>query len=268
MFLSRNLLIYLAVIYDGDYDSVLYYSVKSNDYDPREVERVVSELKCKALTMIDPEYPDYLRKQPRAPIVLFYYGDISLINDEHIKTNLGVVGTRSPTDYGLMHTKKIVYEVAKDCVIVSGMAQGIDAQAHQAAIEAGGKTVAVLGSGIDNPWPLVNIKLYHDIIKSGGLVVSEYPNMSPPIGFHFPTRNRLIAMFSEALLVTEAYGTTSGTSITVGCALNLGKDVMCIPYPAEAIDSFCNHLLWEGANLVRDGKDVLVDMKLEPIKII
>lgn len=264
----RNILIYNAIIYDGDYDSVLNASCRVDDPDPRLVEKVVGELKCKVLTMVDPDYPLYLKKHTRAPLVLFYYGDISLINDEHINSNLGIVGTRSPTDYGLMNTKKIVYEVAKDCVIVSGMADGIDGQAHRAAIEAGAKTVAVLGSGIDNPYPAVNLKLYSDIIESGGLVISEYPNMSPPTGIHFPIRNRLIAMFSKSLLVTEAYGTMSGTSITVTFALGMGKDVMCIPYPAEEINSFCNHLLYEGAKFVRDGRDVLIDMNLEPIKII
>ncbi|MCR4880058.1 MAG: DNA-protecting protein DprA [Bacilli bacterium] len=265
---GRNLLIYLAILYDGNYDAILEAATKKLDPDFAEVNKAVESLKCNTLTLLDPNYPSYLKKLPRAPLVLFYYGDISLIDDEHHPYNLGVVGTRNPTEYGLFHTERIVYEVAKDCNIISGLAQGIDGQAHQAAIDAGAKTVAVIGSGIDNPWPTINIKLYHDIIKSGGLVVSEYPNMSPPLGPHFPVRNRLISMFSNALLVTQAFGAHTGTSITVGCSLSLGREVMCIPYPVNEIDSFCNQLIYEGAKLVRDGHDILVDMNLEPIKII
>lgn len=264
----RNVLIYLAIVFDGDYDKIL--SVASRHYDPDydEVNRVVGALKCKTLTLLDPDYPQYLKKMTRAPLVLFYYGDISLIDDFHHKYCLGVVGTREATEYGILNTKKIVKEVVKDCVIVSGMASGIDTEAHQATLEEGGKTVAVLGSGIDNPWPYDNILLYENIINSGGLVVSEYPNMSLPSMHHFPIRNRLIAMFSNALLVTEAHGQRTGTSITVRFALDYGIEVMAIPYPVEVIDSFCNHLIYEGAKLVRDGHDVLIDMELEEIKII
>ena len=268
MYSGRILLIYLAMIYDGNYDAILSAAARKVNPDFKEVEKVISTLKCKALTVLDPDYPSYLKKFPRFPLVLFYYGDISLINDEHHASNLGVVGTRKATDYGLFHTERIVKDVAKKCTIVSGLAEGIDAKAHRTTLDVGGKTVAVLGSGIDNPWPIANIPLYRDIIDKGGLVVSEYPNMSDPCGFHFPTRNRLIAMFSSALLVGEAFGQKTGTSITVNFAFMYGMEVMCIPSPADVLESFCNQLIYEGANLVRDGNDVLIDMNLEQIKLI
>ena len=264
----RNVLIYLAIIHDGNYDQVLTLAARHYNPDYRDVERVVGSLKCQTLTLLDPEYPQYLKRMTRAPMVLFYYGDISLIDDAHHDQCLGVVGTRDATEYGLLNTEKIVKEVANDCIIVSGMAKGIDTKAHEATLDVGGKTVAVLGSGIDNPWPYENILLYKRIIDSGGLVISEYPNMSAPDMFHFPIRNRLIAMFSNALLVTEAHGQKTGTSITTRFALEYGIEVMAIPYPVEVIDSFCNHLIYEGAKLVRDGHDVLIDMNLEEIKII
>ena len=265
---GRILLIYLAIIYEGDYDAVMAAASKRYDPDFYEINRVVSSLKCKTLTFLDPEYPAYLKKQPRCPLVLFYYGDISLIDDEHYKSNLAVVGTRSPTEYGLYHTKRIVTEVAKDCTIISGMARGIDGQAHRATLDAGGKTVAVLGSGIDNPYPSDNIDIYHDIIAKGGLVISEYPNNCMPYNLHFPVRNRLIAMFSSAVLVTDADGFRTGTSITVGFACELGKKVMAIPHPVENLSSFCNQLLYEGCLFVRDGHDILIDMDLEQIKLL
>ena len=263
----RILLIYLAIKYDGDYDAILQAAISKLNPDFIDVEQVVSKLTCKTLTLLDPDYPLYLKKMARPPLVLFYKGDISLIDDAHINSNLAVVGTRNPSDYGSFHTKRIVSEVADRVTIISGLAQGIDAIAHQAAIDAGGKTVAVLGSGIDYPWPVENGPLYDKIIESGGLVISEYPNKSLPMGFHFPTRNRLIAMFSKALLVTQGNGFKTGTSITVGFAQSYGKEVMCIPFPLEDTESFCNHLLYEGAALVRNGEDVLIDMDLEQIKI-
>ena len=217
---------------------------------------VYKKTKCKTLTIMDPEYPLYLKQLHRPPIVLFYYGDISLINEENMKKNLAVIGTRSCTEYGLKETNRIVSELGKNCNIVSGLAKGIDAMAHQTALDVGTKTIAVLGSGINNPYPKENIELYKDIIKRGGLVVSEYPNFSSPLQFHFPIRNRLIAMFSKALLVTEAYDYNSGTGITARYAYSFNKKVMAIPYPADVLNSYCNYLIQEGAVLVRSAEDV------------
>ncbi len=265
---GRNLLIYLAVIYDGDYDAIIEAVTKKLDPNFEEVEKVVSQLKCNVLTMLDPDYPRYLKTFPKAPLVLFYYGDITLIDDENYKKNLAVIGTRSPSDYGLFHTERLVYEVGNHCNIVSGLSKGIDKQAHQTAVNCGSKTIAVLGSGIDNPYPICNIDLYHDIIKNGGLVISEYPNMCSPKPRNFPNRNRLISMFSNSLLVTQAYGKRTGTALCVSFSLSYGKEVMAIPYPVNEIDSFCNDLIYEGAKLVRDGHDILVDMNIESPRIL
>ena len=265
---GRNILIYYAVIYNGDYDAVLQAAVKKEHPDEKEVERVVKALKCKVVTMLDEDYPLYLKRSLRAPIVLFYYGDISLIDDYHHKYNLGVVGTRKSTEYGLTHTERIVKDLAKDCTIVSGMALGIDTRAHESAIKYGAKTVAVLGSGIDHPYPYENINLYKNIIKHGGLVVSEYPGNFSPLMENFPARNRLIALFSNAILVTEAYNYKTGTAITVRLANEYRRQVMAIPYPLEATNSFCNQLIYEGFKMVRDAHDVLIEMNLKEIKII
>lgn len=265
---NRNKLIYLAILFDGDYDKILA-AIKNYSYPSNEViEEEVSKLKCKTLTMLDEAYPQYLKNYPRPPFVLFYYGDISLIDAEHINNNLGVVGTRKATNYGIYHTKRIIKELNGECIIVSGLAKGIDAVAHKAAIESNAKTIAVLGSGIDNVWPNENEELYKSIIDHNGLVISEYPNMSEPLMHHFPIRNRLIVMFSNALLVTEAHGYKTGTAITVKLANVFNKPVMTIPYPVGIGDSYCNHLLYQGAQCVRNGKDVLVEMDVTDLKII
>lgn len=268
MYNGRELLIYFAVIHEGNREKIIH-DVTTHYYPPyNEVERVVKSVKSQVVTMVDEEYPEYLRYVVAPPIVLFYYGDISLINEENLRHNLAVIGTRDATPYGRDHTRNLVYGVASECNIVSGMAIGIDATAHRAALDSGTKTVAVLGSGIDHPWPYINKKLYHDIINNGGLVVSEYPSNTPPHAHHFPTRNRLIVHFSKAVLITEAYGNTSGTSITATFAASIGKEVMCLPYPVERKDSFNNQLIYEGAKLIRDSHDILVDMDLEEVKLI
>jgi len=268
MDLERNLLIYYAIIYRGNYDEVLKATTQKNHPDIEEVKRVVDALNCKTLTMLDDDYPEYLKRSLRAPMVLFYYGDISLIDDYHHKYNLAVIGTRQSTNYGARHTSRIVKELAKDCNIVSGLARGIDAVAHRAALLYGAKTVAVLGSGIDNPWPYENVELYQAIISLGGLVISEYPDKTDPNIENFPARNRLIALFSKAVLVTEAYNYKTGTAITVRLAREYNREVMAIPYRLEATTSFCNQLIYEGAKLIRDGHDVLSTMNIAQIKII
>jgi len=262
----RDHLIYLAVTCNGNRNLIIREATKRCYLNETEVKDVVSKVRSNVLTYLDPEYPSYLRNLNECPIVLFYYGDISLINDENQKRNLAVVGSRKATEYGLFHTDKIVKEVAKKCNIVSGLASGIDAQAHQTALDCGAKTIAVLGSGIDYPWPTENALLYMNIIKEGGLVISEYPNMSEPDGYHFPIRNRLIVMFSNAVLITEAHGLRTGTSITARLGLDYGRSVMAIPYSLDVVDSFCNTLIYEGCILVRDGTDILIDMDLEEIK--
>ena len=259
---KRIHLIYLAIHYEGNYDLLLSALKKHTEFDKEKEEEAVLSLKCNVLTYIDDDYPIYLRQLTRPPLVLFYYGDISLIDDKHHATNLGVVGTRSATEYGLKHTKRIVSEVVDKCTIISGLAYGIDTMAHQTTIDNNGKTVAVLGSGIDNVYPIENYELYQAIIAKGGLVISEYPSKTDPHFFHFPIRNRLIAMFSSAILITEAIGYKTGTSITAAYARRLSRKVMCIPYPLEVTDSFCNQLIHDGDELIRDGCDILKEMKI------
>ena len=253
---GREVLIYLAIKYDGDYQKVIDAARKGESPTYAEIKAAMESIKSNVITILDEEYPEYLRKVPFAPPVLFYYGDISLISKQNFEKNVAVIGTRHPTQYGIEATEKIVEKLVDSYNIVSGLAKGIDGLAHLSCLINRGKTIAVLGSGIDNVYPVENTKLYHDIIRNGGLVVSEYPNMSEPSAGHFPIRDRIIAQLSRAVVVTEAYGRT-GTSITVGFANEYNRDVMAIPYPYDKDDSFCNQLLYEGAIFVRNGNDVL-----------
>ena len=151
-------------------------------------------------------------------------------------------------------TEMLVKGICKDFVIVSGLALGIDAIAHRACIANGGKTIAVLGTGIDYCYPRSNRRLYEEI-KKNHLVISEYPgNMVTDFG-SFPRRNRIIAMISRGLVVTEAYE-YSGTLTTVMFALQCSRAVLCVPYPA-GLGSECNRLISEGAFLIENGKKAI-----------
>ena len=168
----KHVLIYLAIKFAGDWDLIYQTIIKKEMFNAKVVEEAVNSLKCKVVTIFDKEYPQILRTIYKPPFVLFYYGDISLIND--YKKCLGVVGSRDPTSYGLKITEKLVSEVSPELIIVSGLALGIDAAAHRAAINSYGKTVAVLGGGIDYVYPKENLDLFQEV-KENHLLLSEVP---------------------------------------------------------------------------------------------
>ena len=262
LYTGRELLIYLSVKYQGDYDLMMKAIQSREDPDYGDVIEVVKSVRSSVLTYFDPQYPSYFKKHRRAPLVLYYYGDISLIDENNFANNLSVIGTREPTEYGINATELILSGLGSRMTIVSGLAKGIDTIAHENALKNGAKTIAVLGSGLGNIYPAENALLARRIVKSGGLVITEYPFDVPPDIPHFPERNRIIAELSRGTLVTEAYA-RSGTSITVGFAIEFGRDVMCVPYPIDKADSYCNRLINEGACLVRNADDVIDYMEIQ-----
>lgn len=258
---QREIIIKIAIHHEGDWEKI-YQTLQNKDYEEILCQDL-PKMDYKAVTILDEDYPDYLRETFRPPFVLFYYGDISLLKDP--KKNLAVIGSRAITEYGFNVTKEIVEELAKEVNVVSGLARGIDYIAHSSAINSGGKTIAILGSGIDYCYPPENIDLYNEI-KKNHLLISEYPGMTSPTPDKFPIRNRLIATIADTVLITEAYR-RSGTSITASFALQFNKNICCVPYPYYR-NSFCNHLIGEGAFLVQNANDVLEIMgikKEEPI---
>ena len=250
---THNLLVALAVLHQGDWGQI-YRALSEKKYpDEYEVDALYNSVKAKTLTILDEGYPSYLKRYLHPPFVLFYYGDISLLRNPDII--LGVVGTRKPSPYGLENTTKLVSEVANRYIIISGMAMGVDKAAHLAAINAGGKTIAVLGTGIDVCYPSECQDIY-EIMKENHLVISEYPNsIIFPSQFSFPARNRIISQISNALLVTES-APKSGTFITVSHSMSMNKDIMCLP-SNDLNNSGCNLLIKEGAALVENSQDIV-----------
>lgn len=178
------------------------------------------------ITIQDEIYPEKLKHIYDSPAILYYKGNKQLINYNKI---VAMVGCRECSKYGECVSKKFSYELAKKGIcIISGMAKGIDSYSHLGCIEAGGKTIAVLGSGIDQIYPKENAILYNEILKTGGLILSEYVIGTKPTKLNFPARNRIISGLSDSIIVVEAKE-KSGTLNTVDFALEQGKDVFVIP---------------------------------------
>ena len=263
---SEEILVALAVKYEGDLENIMSaldmrerdekYAEEGlnawvDDLDLEKYFEIAQKSNYKYLTILSENYPTHLKQSHMPPFVLFYYGDIFLLND--MSKNVSVVGSRECSDYGQRMTREIVKDICGRYVIVSGMARGIDTVAHKTAIENGGRTIAVLGGGIDYCYPASNKPLYREL-KKNHLVISEYPGTVLPQPVNFPRRNRIIATISRATIVTEA-NAKSGTLTTVMFALQNNKDVLCVPYPA-GIGSECNRLIISGAFLVENGNDV------------
>lgn len=215
----------------------------------------------KTITLNDPDYSRLLRDIFSPPQKLFYQG--ALQADPH---PLAVVGTRRLSAYGAEVTGKIVRPLARAGIcIVSGLALGIDACAHQAALDAGGRTIAVLGSGLDRPsfYPSANWRLTQDIIASGGLIMSEYPPGTPALAAYFPQRNRIVAGISRGVLVIEA-PPKSGALITARLALEEGREIFAVPGPITSPNSYGpNWLIKKGAIPVTEAADILELWDLE-----
>ena len=206
----------------------------------------------------DRRYPRLLSEIPDPPEVLYVRGKGSKIN---LEKTIAVVGTRNITSYGREVTQKLVRELVKNgFTIVSGMALGVDTVAHETAIAEGGKTIAVLGCGIDIIYPSRNARLYRDIIFRNGAIVSEIPPGVWTDSKRFVTRNRIISGLSLGVLVIE--GTEkSGTLITAKYALDQGRDVFAVPGPITSeLSRAASILLKNGAKLVESADDILEEL--------
>ncbi|HKM02523.1 MAG TPA: DNA-processing protein DprA [Bacilli bacterium] len=252
MFKARDVLLYFALKYEGKYDLIMSAVRNKLKIDEQDYNFVTANFKGDFITIVDENYPEEFKCIYRPPLVVFYKGDLSLLND--LSRAITVVGTRKPSEYGLKMATILSSDLVKEqFIIVSGMARGIDAVAHESALSLLGKTIAVLGSGINNPYPKENTELYHNICEQG-LILSEYPDLTKPNKEHFPERNRLVAALGRAVLVIEAQ-LRSGTLITVGASLAQGGDIYCVPGLATG-ESGTNRLIKDGAYLVETIEDI------------
>ncbi len=211
----------------------------------------------RTLTHSSPEYPDLLREISSPPKQLFVTGELS------DRPAIAIVGSRRATDYGRAITYQLAIELARaGLTIVSGLALGIDSVAHQAAVEAGGHTVAVMAGGLDEVYPSSNRSLAKAIQSSGGALVSEYAPGTPPFKQNFVARNRIIAGLSLATVVTEAPA-TSGALITANFALEQNRLVLAVPGNITSPSSAGpNNLIRSGAQAITSASDILAALDL------
>jgi DNA processing protein len=211
----------------------------------------------KWITIFDSNYPWDLRHIYAAPLVLFYKGDSSLLNSP----SLAVVGARACTNYGIRAVRSLLPELIHDkWVIVSGLAKGLDTEAHNVAIQFKGKTIGVIGTGLDYCYPKENQELQYKMAKEH-LVVTEYPLGVGPKRHHFPFRNRIIAGLSKGLLVIEAQE-RSGSLITARMALDNGREVFAVPGSIfNPCSVGCNQLIQLGAKSVLTTGDIMEELR-------
>ena len=216
--------------------------------------------KIRIIDIGDRVYPQALREIPDPPEKLYCLGDVRLLN----RPSLAIVGSRKCSEYGRQTALKIGKEAGKNnLVVVSGMASGIDSFGHMGALQAGGKTVAVMGCGVDICYPKENRKLYEQIIQEG-LVVSELPPGTEPMPYTFPQRNRIISGISSATVVVEA-GINSGALITAERAVSQGWEVFAVPGNISSQYSLgTNKLIMDGARPIAVVDDIFTGMGLTP----
>ncbi len=223
----------------------------------RELERI-NAIGVRILTWEDPDYPHLLLETHAPPPVLYVKGDL----EKQDAWAVAVVGTRRASTYGREVTRRLAGSLARNGItVVSGMARGIDGVAHRAALEAGGRTIAVFGCGINRIYPAEHRKLAQQIAAHGALI-SDYPLGTPPEGRNFPPRNRIISGLSLGVLVTNA-GKTSGALITADFAAEQGRDVFAVPGSILTQGSVGpNRLIQDGAKLVVRAEDILEELNL------
>ena len=210
-------------------------------------------------TVFDASYPAALRELTDAPIVLYSWGSWTAGDSER---SIAVVGSRMATHYGRLCARTVSHDLAEAGVtVISGLARGVDTEAHTGALDAGGRTVAVIGAGLSKLYPWENRNLAQRIADGHGAVVSEFPMDLPPSRTTFPMRNRIVSGWSRATLVVEASG-RSGALITARTAGEQGREVFCIPGPVDRHSSDgCHALIRDGATLAAGASDILHDMK-------
>lgn len=237
--------------------------------DWEEADRIIDKTERSdfaLMTIMDEAYPPLLREIYDPPILLWLRGNAEVLSTESI----AIVGTRKASAYGKKMAGKFADElVSAGLTIVSGLAYGIDAAAHKATLQAGGKTIAVLGSGIDRIYPSKNIRLAYNMVEQGGAVITEFPPGTAPDSGNFPVRNRIVSGMTLGTLVADS-GIKGGSMITASSALDQNREVFVIPHAVDTNSGAgCNHLIKTGqGKLVQTVDDILNEINIHRAKAI
>jgi len=238
-------------------------SIQNKEFHAKASEELnkVKALGGDILLLDDGSYPYLLREISDPPIVLYVRGHWQTCFDAPC---LGVVGSRRCSTYGENAAKMLARDLAAEGIcVVSGLARGIDTAAHRGAIEAKGRTIAVLGTGLDSVYPKENARLVDEILESGGAIITQFPLETPPLKENFPYRNRVISGLSLGVLIVEA-SERSGSLITARLALEQNREVFAVPGNITSKNSFgTNYLIKSGAKLVQQWQDVVTELPTE-----
>ncbi|OGH24555.1 MAG: DNA protecting protein DprA [Candidatus Levybacteria bacterium RIFCSPLOWO2_01_FULL_39_24] len=236
------------------------WGAKKSDFSIEEYLKQLKEKDVWFVTLLDEDYPQILKEIKNPPFVLYGRGQVP--DDTWFAKTIAVVGARKTTQYGREVTKLLTTElVLNGFTIVSGLALGVDAISHLTALENGGKTIAVLGCGVDCCSPMENFNLYNSILEKGNCIVSEFPLGMKPTQWTFPARNRIIAGLSQAVLVTEG-AEDSGSLITAKFALRFDRKVFAVPGPiTSSMSKGPYKLISKGAKLVTSAEDIFKELK-------
>ncbi|MFA5925583.1 MAG: DNA-processing protein DprA [Parcubacteria group bacterium] len=238
-----------------------YFLTEREKISPEKLFAELLKEKIEIITINSESYPPLLKEIPSAPAVIYVKGNINILNNKAV----AVVGSRKFTAYGQRVAENLSRDLARSGLsIVSGLALGIDAVSHRATLSASGATLAILGSGLDDPsiFPRENFNLARSIVENDGALLSEYPPRTPSFKQNFPARNRIMAGLTLGTLVVEA-ALDSGSLITAGLALDFGREVFAVPGPIFSPQSAgTNYLIKNGAKLVESSSDVLQELRI------
>lgn len=263
----RDVLLALSYRFEGDWEKIFSW-IRQKPEQPsiEEVQNAYMALKSFFVDPLDESYPKTFKSCFKMPLLLYYYGNLDLLNREY---RLTCIGTRSPTAYQQQYSRMLIKEAERhfknELVIISGMASGLDQICMKAAMEEEAPIVAIIGSGIDNPYPNKNQGIYEYCKKGFGLVISEYPGETQAQPEYFLFRNRLLASAAPVLYVGGAKN-HSGTSSTVHYALDLGKEICALPCDNTG-DDLTNTLIQNGATSVVKAQDLIEAIENASIRL-
>ncbi len=242
----RKQILSYAITYQGEYHAIAQAIQKNERW--HEI-----EYNGDYVTILDEHYPKKLFELEKPPFILFYSGDLSLLEEDL----LCVIGSRQPSCLAQTHIQELMTHLNDRWTILSGLAKGVDGLAHEAALQHHRKTIGVIGCGLDIIYPKSNASLYQ-AIKNNGCIVSEYPNGCQPLAHHFPWRNRLLAALCRKCVVIEAKK-KSGTLLTVNYANQLDRPIYVFPHRYEDDFAFgSNQLIQLGCSLILDKEDIQI----------
>ena len=249
--MKKEELIKIKLIGEKKANEILRKDIKEK---AKEDYKYILKNNIKVISIKNEKYPKELREIYDPPIALYVKGNIENLSE---KKKISIVGCREASEYGIKVARYFSYNLTKkDVVIVSGLAKGIDSLAHKGCLEAKGKTIAVLGTGIDIIYPKENANLFNEIIEKEGTIISEYPIGSKPNKLNFPKRNRIISGLSKGTIVVEARK-RSGSLITADFALEQGRDLYAVPGNINSINSIgTNELIKDGIIVATNIKDI------------